>query len=146
MTVAAIEQRYYLVNSRDKLAALTRLFEVEKMTSTLIFARTRLGTGELANELTVRGFPAEALNGDLSQDARERVMNRFRTARFRCWWPRMWPRAGLDIDDISHVFNYDLPQDPEIYVHRIGRTGRAGRTGIAISLSTPQERRRITAD
>ncbi len=143
MTVAAIEQRYYLVNENDKLAALTRLFEVEDMTSALIFARTRLGTGELANELTVRGFPAESLNGDLSQDARERVMNRFRQGQIQVLVATDVAARGLDIDDISHVFNFDLPPDPEIYVHRIGRTGRAGRTGIAISLATPQERRRL---
>ncbi|MCB9421238.1 MAG: DEAD/DEAH box helicase [Ardenticatenaceae bacterium] len=143
LTVAAIEQRYYLVNADDKLAALTRLFEMEEMSSTLIFARTRLGTGELANELTVRGFPAEALNGDLSQDAREQVMSRFRQGQIQVLVATDVAARGLDIDDISHVFNYDLPQDPEIYVHRIGRTGRAGRTGIAISLATPQEQRRL---
>ncbi|MEJ2748941.1 MAG: DEAD/DEAH box helicase [Anaerolineae bacterium] len=143
LTVAAIEQRYYLVNAADKLAALTRLFEMEETTSTLIFARTRLGTGELANELTVRGFPAESLNGDLSQGARERVMNRFRQGQIQVLVATDVAARGLDIDDISHVFNYDLPQDPEIYVHRIGRTGRAGRTGIAISLVTPRERRRL---
>lgn len=131
------------MNESDKLAALTRLFEVEDLTSALIFARTRLGTGELANELTVRGFPAESLNGDLSQDARERVMNRFRQGQIQVLVATDVAARGLDIDDISHVFNFDLPQDPEIYVHRIGRTGRAGRTGIAISLATPQERRRL---
>ena len=78
LSAAAIEQRYYLVNERDKLAALTRLFEIEEIRSALIFARTRAGTGDLANELSQRGFQAEVLNGDLSQDARERVMNRFR--------------------------------------------------------------------
>ncbi len=143
LTVAAIEQRYYLVNAKDKLAVLTRLFEMEEMTSTLIFARTRIGTGELANELTVRGFPAEALNGDLSQDARERVMNRFRRGQIQVLVATDVAARGLDIDDISHVFNYDLPQDPEVYVHRIGRTGRAGKTGIAISLLTPQEQWRL---
>ncbi|MCP4423012.1 MAG: DEAD/DEAH box helicase [Chloroflexi bacterium] len=143
LTVAAIEQRYYLVNARDKLAALTRLFEMEEMGSTLIFARTRLGTGELANELTVRGFPAEALNGDLSQDARERVMNRFRRGQIQVLVATDVAARGLDIDDISHVFNYDLPQDSEVYVHRIGRTGRAGKTGIAITLLTPQEQWRL---
>ncbi len=143
LTVAAIEQRYYLVKARDKLAALTRLFEMEEMTSTLIFARTRIGTGELANELTARGFPAEPLNGDLSQDARERVMNRFRRGQIQVLVATDVAARGLDIDDISHVFNYDLPQDPEVYVHRIGRTGRAGKTGIAITLLTPQEQRRM---
>jgi len=140
LTVDTVEQRCYLVNQADKLAALTRLFEIEPITSALIFARTRLGTGELANELTVRGFPAEALNGDMSQDTRERVLSRFRHHQIKVLVATDVAARGLDIEDISHVFNYDLPQDPEIYVHRVGRTGRAGKTGIAISLLTPKER------
>jgi ATP-dependent RNA helicase DeaD len=143
LTVAAIEQRYYLVNEADKLSALTRLFEVEDITSALIFVRTRLGTGELANELTVRGFPAEVLNGDLSQDARERVMARFRRNQIKVLVATDVAARGLDVDDISHVFNYDLPQDPEVYVHRVGRTGRAGKMGIAITLLTPREQWRL---
>ena len=143
LTVATTEQRYYLVNERDKMAALTRLFEVEPITSGLIFSRTRLGTGELANELTVRGFPAEALNGDMSQDARERVLRRFRDHRIKVLVATDVAARGLDIDDISHVINYDLPQDPEIYVHRIGRTGRAGKTGVAMTLITPKEQWRF---
>lgn len=139
-TVSTIEQRYYLVNEADKLGALTRLFEVEPITSALIFARTRLGTGELVNELAVRGFPAEALNGDLSQDARVHVLNRFRNNQIKVLVATDVAARGLDIDDISHVFNYDLPQDPEVYVHRVGRTGRAGKTGVAISLLTPKQR------
>ena len=140
---SAIEQRYYLVNERDKMAALTRLFEVEEIGSALIFARTRVGTGELANELSTRGFQAELLNGDLSQDARERVMNRFRRGQIKVLVATDVAARGLDIDDISHVFNFDLPLDPEIYVHRIGRTGRAGREGIALSLVTPKEQWRL---
>jgi ATP-dependent RNA helicase DeaD len=143
LAAAAIEQRYYLVNERDKMAALTRLFEVEEIRSALIFARTRAGTGELANELSVRGFQAEVLNGDLSQDARERVMNRFRRGQITVLVATDVAARGLDIDDISHVFNFDLPRDPEIYVHRIGRTGRAGREGVAVSLVTPQEQWRL---
>ena len=143
MTVAAIEQRYYLVNEREKTAVLTRLFEVEEITSALIFVRTRAGTGELANELSARGFPAEALNGDLSQDARERTLNRFRAGQIKVLVATDVAARGLDIDDISHVFNYDLPDDLEIYVHRIGRTGRAGKTGIAISLVPVFEKRRV---
>ena len=143
ITAAAIEQRYYLVNERDKMAALTRLFEIEDISSALIFARTRLGTGELANELSVRGFQAEVLNGDLSQDAREHVMNRFRRGQIKVLVATDVAARGLDIDDISHVFNFDLPLDPEIYVHRIGRTGRAGREGIALSLVTPKEQWRL---
>lgn len=143
VTVAATEQRYYLVNQADKLAALTRLFESEPITSALIFVRTRAGTGELANELSVRGFPAEALNGDLDQNARERILNRFRQNQSKVLVATDVAARGLDIDDISHVFNFDLPDDAEIYVHRIGRTGRAGKTGIAISLLTPREKRQL---
>ena len=143
LTVATTEQRYYVVNEEDRLAGLTRLFETEAITRAIIFARTRIGTGELANELSVRGFPAEALNGDLSQDARERVLDRFRNDQVKVLVATDVAARGLDIDDVSHVFNYELPNDPEVYVHRIGRTGRAGKTGIAISLVTPREFRRI---
>jgi len=142
-TVEAIEQCCYLVNNYDKPAALTRLFETEAVTSALIFTRTREGTGVLANELTVRGYPAEALNGDLSQDARERVLNRFRENKITVLVATDVAARGLDIDHISHVFNYDLPQFSELYVHRVGRTGRAGKTGVAISLVTPQDQHQL---
>jgi len=143
LTVAAIEQRYYIVNQRDKLAAITRIFETEDVSRALIFARTRAGTGELANALASRGFSADMINGDLSQDARERVMSRFRNDRLKVLVATDVAARGLDIDDISHVFNYDLPDDPEVFVHRIGRTGRAGKEGIAISLFTPKETRML---
>ncbi|NOY99635.1 MAG: DEAD/DEAH box helicase [Chloroflexi bacterium] len=143
LTVAAIEQRYYIVNQRDKLAALTRLFETEEISRALIFVRTRAGTGELSNALASRGFSAEMLNGDLSQDARERVMSRFRNDHIKVLVATDVAARGLDIDDISHVFNYDLPDDPEVFVHRIGRTGRAGKDGIAITLQTPREQRML---
>jgi ATP-dependent RNA helicase DeaD len=138
--VAAIEQRYYLVNETDKLAALTRLFEVEPVTSALIFVRTRLASGNLAGELTKRGFPAEVLNGDLPQETREGVMRRFRSNQSKVLVATDVAARGLDVDDISHVFNFDLPDSEEVYVHRIGRTGRAGKSGIAISLVTPGEK------
>ncbi len=139
LTVDAIEHQYCLVNKKEKLAVLTRLFEVEAITSALIFVRTRVGTGELVNELMGRGFPAEALNGDLAQQTREQVLNRFRRNQTTVLVATDMAARGLDIDDISHVFNYDLPEDPELYVHRVGRTGRAGKTGIAISLLTAKE-------
>ncbi len=148
LTVATVEQRYYLINESDRLAALTRLFEVESIVSALVFARTRVGTGELAGELVSRGFPAEVLNGDLGQEAREQVLERFRNNQIQVLVATDVAARGLDIDHVSHVFNYDLPQDPEGYVHRIGRTGRAGKSGVAISLLTPRERwflRRIEA-
>ena len=138
-TVATTDQRYYLVHEKDKLAALTRLLQVEDLTSALIFARTRAGTGALANELTLRGYPAEALNGDMNQDSREQTLNRFQDNRLKVLVATDIAARGLDIDDISHVFNFDMPEFSEIYVHRIGRTGRAGKPGTAISLVTPRE-------
>jgi ATP-dependent RNA helicase DeaD len=143
VTVDAIEQIYYLVNEHEKSAVLSRLFEMEPITSALIFVRTRAGTGELASELSNRGFPSEALNGDLNQDARERTLNRFKSGQVKVLVATDVAARGLDIDDISHVFNYDLPDDHEVYVHRIGRTGRAGKKGVAISLTTVYEKRHI---
>lgn len=143
LAVEAIEQRYYLVNETDKVAALTRLFEVEPITSGLVFVRTRVESGELANELNGRGFPAEVLNGDLPQEARERVLERFRQNQIKVLVATDVAARGLDIEDISHVFNMGLPMDEELYIHRIGRTGRAGKTGIAITLVAPGEQWRL---
>ena len=139
----AIEQRYYLVHEGDKTNALTRLFEIEPIKSALIFARTRAETATLANELVVRGIPAEAIHGDLDQNARERVLGRFRANQLKVLVATDVAARGLDIDDISHVFNYHLPDDAEVYIHRIGRTGRAGKTGVAITLLSPKEKRRL---
>ncbi len=143
MTLSGTEQRYYLVHEGDKLAALTNLFEIEPITSALIFVRTRIETGQLAGQLSARGFPAEALNGDLEQNAREQILGRFRSGQIKVLVATDVAARGLDIDNISHVFNYQLPDDAEVYVHRIGRTGRAGKTGIAISLFSPREKRRL---
>ena len=139
MTVASVDQRYYLVNKDDKLAVITRLLESEAVGSTLVFTKTRAGSGTLANELTQRGYPSEALNGDLEQQARLRVLDRFRSGQLKILVATDVAARGLDIADISHVFNYDVPNDPEAYVHRIGRTGRAGKEGVAITLITPNE-------
>jgi len=143
LTLSTTEQRYYLVHENDKTNALTRLFEIEPIHSALIFARTRAETSTLANELVVRGIPAEAIHGDLDQNARERVLGRFRSNQLKVLVATDVAARGLDIDDISHVFNYHLPDDAEVYVHRIGRTGRAGKTGIAITLLSPREKRRM---
>ncbi len=143
LTLASTEQRYYLVHEADKTNALTRLFEIEPIKSALIFARTRAETAILANELVVRGIPAEAIHGDLDQNARERVLGRFRANQLKVLVATDVAARGLDIEDISHVFNYHLPDDAEVYIHRIGRTGRAGKTGIAITLLSPREKRRL---
>ena len=143
LTLSTTEQRYYLVHENDKTNALTRLFEIEPIHSALIFARTRAETSSLANELVVRGIPAEAIHGDLDQNARERVLGRFRANQLKVLVATDVAARGLDIDDISHVFNYHLPDDAEVYIHRIGRTGRAGKTGIAITLLSPREKRRM---
>ncbi len=143
LTLASTEQRYYLVHESDKTNALTRLFEIEPIKSALIFARTRAETSSLANELVVRGIPAEAIHGDLDQNPRERVLGRFRSNQLKVLVATDVAARGLDIDDISHVFNYHLPDDAEVYIHRIGRTGRAGKTGIAITLLSPREKRRM---
>ena len=143
LTASAIEQRYYLAHESDKTNALTRLFEIEPIKSALIFARTRAETATLANELVVRGIPAEAIHGDLDQNARERVLGRFRANQLKVLVATDVAARGLDIDDISHVFNFHLPDDAEVYIHRIGRTGRAGKTGVAITLLSPREKRRM---
>ncbi len=143
LTLTTTEQRYYLVHENDKTNALTRLFEIEPIKSALIFARTRAETATLANELVVRGIPAEAIHGDLDQQARERVLGRFRANQLKVLVATDVAARGLDIEDISHVFNYHLPDDAEVYIHRIGRTGRAGKTGIAITLLSPREKRRL---
>ncbi|MDY6843684.1 MAG: DEAD/DEAH box helicase [Thermodesulfobacteriota bacterium] len=143
LTVDTVDHRYCLVNKEDKLAVLTRLFEIEDITSALIFVSTRVGTNDLANELIGHGFPSEALNGDLNQQTREQVLKRFRHNQSTVLVATDVAARGLDIENISHVFNYDLPMDLELYVHRVGRTGRAGKTGIAISLLTTKEMWRL---
>ncbi|NNE71737.1 MAG: DEAD/DEAH box helicase [Rhodothermales bacterium] len=134
-----IRERAYLVNGHEKLAALSRLFETEEIASALIFAKTQVGTEELASKLVERSIPAKALHGGMSQDVRTRIINQFRSGVIQVLVGTDVAARGLDIDDISHVFNVDLPRDPEVYVHRIGRTGRAGRSGEAISVLAPNE-------
>jgi len=143
MTVPETEQRYYLLNEGSKLAALGRLLEVEEMTSTLVFTRTKIGAATLAEQLLARGYTAEALHGDLTQDMRETVLRRFRSGQLQLLIATDVVARGVDIQDVSHVINYDIPYDVEDYVHRIGRTGRAGRSGIAITLITPRDQRRL---
>lgn len=144
LTVAETEQRYFLVREEQKFAALARLLEMEDVKSALVFTRTRARAQELADELIGRGYPAEALHGDMTQPRREFVLKRFRQGAIKLLVATDVAARGLDINDISHVFNYDLPGDSEDYVHRIGRTGRAGKKGIAITFATRRERRQIS--
>lgn len=139
MTVDKIEQRYYLVSNNQKFAALTRIFEMEDVERALVFASTKISTEQLASKLSSRGFQAEVINGNLDQDARIRVLNRFKQNQLQVLVATDVAARGLDIEDISHVFNYDLPREVEGYVHRIGRTGRAGKAGIAITFVSPKE-------
>lgn len=144
MTVAETEQRLVRVREENKLEALARILEVEEVKSALIFARTKARAQELADALIERGYPAESLHGDLSQSRREFVLNRFRQHAITLLVATDVAARGLDIENVSHVFNYDVPGDPEDYVHRIGRTGRAGRKGVAITFLHPRERRRLS--
>jgi ATP-dependent RNA helicase DeaD len=143
LTVPQTEQRYYLLHESSKLAALARLLETEDMQSALIFTRTKIGASELADQLLSRGFAAEALHGDLAQEARETVLRRFRRGQVMILVATDVVARGVDIPQVSHVFNFDVPLDPEDYVHRIGRTGRAGRSGVAVTLLTPREKFRL---
>lgn len=142
-TVAQTEQRYYLLEESSKVAAVTRLLEVEDIKSALVFTRTKVGAAELSETLLARGYSAESLHGDLSQMAREIVLRRFRQGQVAILVATDVVARGLDIQDVSHVINFDMPYDAEDYVHRIGRTGRAGRSGVAITLVTPREVRRL---
>lgn len=140
VTADNIEQRHYLVNENDKVAALSRILETEELDNMLVFTRTKIGSAELAETLIQRGYPAVAIHGDLAQNERERILNRFRDGQLSILVATDVVGRGVDISDISHVVNYDIPQLPIEYVHRIGRTGRAGRSGVAISLITPKQR------
>jgi ATP-dependent RNA helicase DeaD len=141
MTVPQIRQVYYEVGGRDKFEVLGRILDFEMPTSAIIFCRTKSEVDSLGERLIARAFPAETLHGDLSQIQRDRVMGRFRTGQVELLVATDVAARGLDIEHVSHVINYDIPLDPEIYVHRVGRTGRIGRTGCAITLVTPRERR-----
>ena len=142
-TAQTISQRYWLVGGVHKLDALTRILEVESFDALLIFVRTKTATIDLAEKLSARGFTAEAINGDIAQNQRERIIKQLKNGKIDILIATDVAARGLDVDRISHVVNYDIPQDPESYVHRIGRTGRAGREGKAILFVAPRERRML---
>ncbi|HEY5799916.1 MAG TPA: DEAD/DEAH box helicase, partial [Burkholderiaceae bacterium] len=144
-TADNIRQRYWLVSGMHKLDALTRILEAEPFDGMIIFARTKLGTEELAGKLAARGFSAAAINGDMAQQARERTIGMLKEGKIDILVATDVAARGLDVERISHVVNYDVPHDPESYTHRIGRTGRAGRSGEAILFITPRERNLLKA-
>ena len=139
-TADNIRQRYWLVSGMHKLDALTRILEAEAFDAMIVFARTKLGTEELAGKLQARGFAAVAINGDLQQQQRERIIGQIKDGTVDILVATDVAARGLDVERISHVINFDVPTDPESYTHRIGRTGRAGRSGEAILFITPRER------
>jgi ATP-dependent RNA helicase DeaD len=139
-TAANIRQRYWIVSGVHKLDALTRILEAEPFDGMLVFTRTKQSTVELAERLEARGFTAAALNGDMQQKDRERTVTRLKAGQLDILVATDVAARGLDVERISHVVNYDVPYDTESYVHRIGRTGRAGRNGEAILFITPRER------
>ncbi|MDD5273606.1 MAG: DEAD/DEAH box helicase, partial [Methylovulum sp.] len=136
-----IRQRYWVVSGIHKLDALTRILEVETFDGMIIFVRTKTATVELAEKLEARGYSAAAINGDMSQALRERAINNLKNGKLDILIATDVAARGLDVDRITHVVNYDIPYDTESYVHRIGRTGRAGRTGDAILFIAPRERK-----
>lgn len=136
-----IRQRYWLVSGTHKLDALTRILEAETFDGMIIFVRTKTATIELAEKLEARGYTAAAINGDMSQNLRERAINHLKNGKLDILIATDVAARGLDVDRITHVVNYDIPYDTESYVHRIGRTGRAGRTGDAILFIAPRERK-----
>lgn len=141
ITVPLTDQYYY--ETRDKLDGLCRVLDAETNDKAIIFCRTKRGVDELVASLQPRGFAAEGLHGDLSQAQRDRVMKKFREGQLELLVATDVAARGLDIESVTHVINYDIPQDPESYVHRIGRTGRAGRKGIAITFIQPREFRQL---
>jgi len=139
-TVETIHQRYWMVSGAHKLDALTRIMEAENTDGVIIFVRTRISTVELAEKLQARGYSATALNGDLQQKQRERTIAQLKSGKLDILIATDVAARGLDVERISHVINYDVPNETEAYIHRIGRTARAGRTGEAILFVTPREK------
>ncbi|HZR24185.1 MAG TPA: DEAD/DEAH box helicase [Vicinamibacterales bacterium] len=136
-----VRQQMYTVSRAQKAAALARLLEVEDPTSAIVFCRTRLEVEQVTETLNSHGYRAEALHGGIVQRQRDRVMNALRSGAVDLVVATDVAARGLDVEHLTHVFNYDVPASPEMYVHRIGRTGRIGRSGVAITLAEPREQR-----
>ncbi|MDQ1002944.1 ATP-dependent RNA helicase DeaD [Neobacillus niacini] len=139
VTSPNVKQIYYEVNERDKFEVLCRLLDVDNPELAVIFGRTKRRVDELSDALNKRGYLADGLHGDLNQRQRDVVMNKFREGNIDILVATDVAARGIDVSGVTHVYNFDIPQDPESYVHRIGRTGRAGKTGLAITFATPRE-------
>jgi ATP-dependent RNA helicase RhlE len=139
-----VDQSVCFVDPANKRVALERMLRDPNITRAVVFTRTKHGANRVAKGLVTAGIDADAIHGNKSQNARERALGRFRDGSLRVLVATDLAARGIDVDDISHVINFDLPVDPESYVHRIGRTARAGRTGVAFSLCTPEERGTLT--
>ncbi|MBI4686075.1 MAG: DEAD/DEAH box helicase [Nitrospirae bacterium] len=143
MVVAKIKQVFYEVREEDKMKALTRLLDVEDPSLTLIFCHTKREVDDISGKLQQMGYYAGAIHGDFTQSHRDEVMGKFRKGEIDILVATDVAARGLDIPDVSHVINYSIPQDPDGYIHRIGRTGRAGKSGIALTFITPREYRQL---
>lgn len=144
-TASTVRQRYWVCHGLNKLDALSRILEVEKYDGVIIFVRTKVSTEELSSKLRARGFSATGLNGDVPQSTREKTVDRLKKGDIDILVATDVVARGLDVERISHVINFDIPYDTEAYVHRIGRTGRAGRSGDAILFVAPREKRMLRA-
>lgn len=144
-TASTITQRYCQVAGHHKLEVLTRIMEVEEFDAMIIFVRTKTATIELTDKLAARGYDVEALNGDIAQAARERTVDKLKQGKIDILVATDVVARGLDVERVSHVVNFDVPHDTESYVHRIGRTGRAGRKGDAILFISHREKRMLFA-
>jgi len=142
-TASNISQRYWVVRGFHKLDAITRILESEESEGVIVFVRTKNATVELSDKLSARGFRSDALNGDIPQANREKIIDRLRSGKLDILVATDVVARGLDVERISHVINYDVPHDTESYIHRIGRTGRAGRSGKAILFVAPREKRML---
>lgn len=138
-----IEQSYFEVPDRDRFDALCRVLDVEEDFYGIIFCNTKAEVVEISNHLNDKGYTSDALHGDIQQNLREKVVKQFKTNKFGVLVATDVAARGIDISDLTHVINYGLPQDPESYVHRIGRTGRAGKMGKAIAIISPSEKRKL---
>lgn len=144
LTNDSVEQQYVMVREENLTEALCRYLDYQKDIYGIIFTRTKIGAKELADSLAARGYATDSLHGDMSQDQRDLAMKKFKDEEVKLLVCTDVAARGIDVNDLTHVINYELPQDNEAYVHRIGRTGRGGKEGVALSIMTPNEHRRLS--